>query len=210
MTQSATRDQQGDLETEIMRRHGYEVVDWIVSYLENPSRYDVLPRTQPGFVAKSLPKTPPEQPEELGVILDDFRSVIAPNMTHWNHPGFMAYFSSSGSTPGILAEMLTAALNVNAMLWRTSPAATELEEVTIEWLKHMLGLPADMDGSLVDGASMANFLAVAAAREWAGLEIRELGMAGRSGLPPLVMYTSAQAHSSLEKAGPVLARATCA
>ena len=190
----------GDLDLELLRQHGHEVVDWIVEYLGNPEAWDVLPKTRPGDVKGALPATAPEEPQELGVILDDFRQLIAPNMTHWNNPGFMAYFSSSGSTPGILAEMLTASLNVNAMLWRTSPAATELEEVTLEWLKEMLGLPAAFDGSLVDGASMANFLALAAAREWIGMGVREQGMAGRDDLAAPVMYTSAQAHSSMEKA----------
>jgi aromatic-L-amino-acid decarboxylase len=198
---TSTASRHGDLDLELLRRHGYEVVDWIVDYLADPGRWDVLPKTRPGDVRDQLPSAPPDQPEEMSVILDDFRRLIAPNMTHWNHPGFLAYFSSSGSAPGILAEMLTAALNVNAMLWRTSPAATELEEVTLEWLKDMLGLPAAFDGSLVDGASMANFLALAAAREWLGQGVRDRGMAGRPDLAPLVMYTSVQAHSSMEKAG---------
>ncbi|HEX5938801.1 MAG TPA: pyridoxal-dependent decarboxylase, partial [Dehalococcoidia bacterium] len=167
----------GDLDLELLRHHGHEVVDWMVDYLRNPDHYDVLPKTRPGQVKSLLAPSPPLIGEKLEDVLDDFRRVIAPNMTHWNHPGFMAYFSSSASVPGILAEMLTATLNVNAMLWRTSPAATELEEVTLDWLKQMLSLPGDFDGTLVDGASMANFLAVAAARERIDAGIRERGMA---------------------------------
>lgn len=189
----------GDLDPELMRRYGHDVVDWIADYLADPEVFDVFPRTKPGDVRAELPASPPEHGEDMDSILDDFKQLIAPNMTHWNHPGFMAYFSSSGSGPGIIAEMLTAALNVNAMLWRTSPAATELEQVTLEWLKQMLGLPGSFDGSLVDGASMANFLAIAAAREWAGIGIREQGMSGRADLARLTLYTSVQAHSSMEK-----------
>jgi aromatic-L-amino-acid/L-tryptophan decarboxylase len=198
---SATDNTTGDLDLHEFRRLGHQVVDWIADYLANPQDYDVLPAVRPGEVRAALPQSPPQRAENPDTILEDFKRTIVPAMTHWNNPGFMAYFSSSGSTPGILGEMLTAALNVNAMLWRTSPAATELEEVTLEWLKQMLGLPEDFDGSLVDGASMANFLAVAAAREALDLGIREQGMSGRTGLPRLVMYTSAQAHSSMEKGG---------
>jgi aromatic-L-amino-acid decarboxylase len=131
--------------------------------------------------------------------MSDFEQVILPGITHWNHPGFMAYFNTSGSAPGILGEMLTSALNINGMLWRTSPAATELETVTLNWLLEMLGLPDSFQGVITDGASMSSLLAVAAAREALDLNIRQKGMAGRSDLPRLRLYVSEETHSSVEK-----------
>ncbi|MGH9464312.1 MAG: pyridoxal phosphate-dependent decarboxylase family protein, partial [Thermoanaerobaculia bacterium] len=125
---------------------------------------------------------------------------IEPNVTHWNHPGFLAYFAITGSAPGIVAEALSAALNVNAMLWRTAPAATELEERVCDWLRQMLGLPEAFRGHLNDTASIGTLLALAVARERAGLDVRERGLAGRPELPTLVVYASDQAHSSVDKA----------
>jgi aromatic-L-amino-acid decarboxylase len=154
---------------------------------------------RPGEVAAALPADHPEQPEAMQRILDDFERVIVPGITHWNHPSFFAYFSISSSAPGILGELLAAALNVNGMLWKTSPAATELEEVTLDWLRQMLGLPAVFRGIIMDTASMASMTAIAAAREALDLDIRQRGMAGRPELPRLRLYTSEQAHSSIEK-----------
>jgi aromatic-L-amino-acid decarboxylase len=151
-------------------------------------------------VAASLPLSPPEEPEPLDRILDDYERLIEPNLTHWNHPGFLAYFAITGSGPGIVAESLSAALNVNAMLWRTGPAATELEERVCDWLRQMLGLPEWFRGHLNDTASVGTLLALAAARERSGLEVRERGLAGRPDLPALVVYASDQAHSSVDKA----------
>ena len=135
----------------------------------------------------------------MDAILDDVDDVILPGITHWNHPAFFAYFSITGSGPGILGEALAAAFNVNGMLWRTSPAATEVEEVTLDWLRQLLGLDDGLHGIIMDTASMATMVALAAARERAGLDIRRRGMAGRDDLPPLRIYTSDQAHSSVEK-----------
>jgi aromatic-L-amino-acid decarboxylase len=126
--------------------------------------------------------------------------VIVPGLTHWNHPAFMAYFGITGSPPGILGETISAALNVNAMLWRTSPAATELEQVTLRWAAELLGLPAGWFGQITDTASSSTLWALAGAREAAGLDVRTRGMAGRADLPPLRVYTSEEAHSSVEKA----------
>ncbi|MCI0728580.1 MAG: aminotransferase class I/II-fold pyridoxal phosphate-dependent enzyme, partial [Chloroflexi bacterium] len=159
----------------------------------------VLSPSRPGEVTAQLPIAPPERPESLETILADFENVILPGLTHWNQPGFLAYFSSSASVPGILGEWLSAGLNVNAMLWRTSPAATELENVTLDWLRQMLGLPAGFHGVITDGASMSSPLALAVARERLGLDIRNQGMAGRSELPRLRLYISAETHSSVEK-----------
>src|SRR6185437_7371319 len=132
--------------------------------------------------------------EPLEAILADVDRVIVPGLTHWNHPGFMAYFGITGSPPGILGETIAAALNVNAMLWRTSPAATELEQVTLRWTAELLGLPAGWFGQITDTASSSTLWALAAARE----------VAGRDDLPPLRVYTSEEAHSSVEKACIVL------
>jgi aromatic-L-amino-acid decarboxylase len=179
----------------------HRVADMLADYLENVHEYPVVPPILPGDVRKSLPAAPPETGEPLDRILDDYQRLIEPNTTHWNHPGFMAYFAVTGSRPGILGEALSAALNVNAMLWRTGPAPTELEEHVTDWLRQMMGLPAEFRGHINDTASIGSLLALAAARErLAGADIRHLGMAGRADLPPLTVYCSDQAHSSIDKA----------
>lgn len=186
-----------------LRAAGYQAVDWIVDYLSGIEDLPVLARVAPGEVAASLPLAAPEQAEDFGAILDDLTTRILPGVTHWNHPGFFAYFGTTGSSPGILGEALCAALNVNAMLWRTSPAATELEERALEWLRQMTGLPAEFTGHLQDSASTSTLVAVAAAREAAGLGIRDHGMSGRE-IPAMRLYCSEEAHSSVEKAAIVL------
>ena len=191
----------GDIAPDEFRRQATRVVRWIADYLEQPERFPVLPRVVPGEIAASLPTEPPTLPESLDEVLDDFERLIVPGVTHWNHPGFFAYFSISASAPGILAEMLIATLNVNAMLWKTSPSATELELRTIDWLRQLLGLGEGWFGLINDTASIATLLALAAAREAKpDLAIRERGMAGRADLPRLRVYTSAHAHSSVDKA----------
>ena len=177
------------------------VTRWIEQYLEDPSRFPVLPNASPGDIARQLPGSPPETGESLDAILDDFERVIVPGVTHWNHPGFFAYFATTGSAPGVLAEMLAAALNVNAMLWKTSPAATELEERALDWLRQMLGLEPGWFGVINDTASTTTLLALAAAREARSeLQIRQRGMAGRPDVPVLRIYQSEHAHSSVDKA----------
>ena len=123
------------------RRHGHALVDWIAGYLNQDDRYPVLSRAAPGEVRARLPAAPPAAGTPFDAIFADFERHLLPGITHWNHPGFFAYFAISGSGPGVLAELLSAALNVQAMLWRTSPAATELEEVALGWLRQLLGLP---------------------------------------------------------------------
>ncbi len=183
------------------RAEGHRMVDWIADYLEGGARqFPVLSRIQPGDLGRALPKEMPAEAESLEQIWKDFESTVLPGVTHWNHPGFMAYFGITGSGPGILGEMLSAALNVNGMLWRTCPAATELELVVLDWLRKGLELPEDFFGFLCDTASISSLLALAAARENAGLEIREKGLAGRSDLQPFRVYASDQAHSSIAKA----------
>jgi aromatic-L-amino-acid decarboxylase len=193
-----------DMTPSDFREHGRQLIDWIADYLEHPERYPVLSQVKPGEVKSQLPAQPPTAPEEFTAIWQDFNAVIMPGITHWNHPAFMAYFGITGSMPGILGELLTAGLNVNGMLWRTSPSATELEEVVLDWLRQMVGLPETFKGVIMDTASISSMIAVAAAREALNLRIREDGMAGRSDLPRLTMYTSAQSHSSIEKGGIVL------
>ena len=194
----------GDMDVEDLRFYGHQVVDWIADYLAHIEAYPVLAVTTPGDIREWLPASPPPQPESMADILRDFDRVIMPGITHWNSPGFLAYFGITGSGPGILGEMLSAALNVNAMLWRTSPAATELEQVTLDWLRQLLGLPEPLFGVINDTASSGVLYALAAAREELPLHIREQGMAGRSDVPRLRYYASQEAHSSVEKAGIVL------
>jgi aromatic-L-amino-acid decarboxylase len=193
------------MDPEEYRRAARRLADWIADYLRDVELYPVLSPTEPGSVRAALASTPPSSGEPLETVLSDLDQVLLPATTHWQSPGFMAYFASSGSAPGILGETLAAALNVNAMLWRTAPAATELEQVALDWLRQMLGLPVPLFGVINDTASSSTLYALAAAREaQADLRIRELGMAGRPDLPRLRFYASTEAHSSVEKAGIVL------
>ncbi|HET9663525.1 MAG TPA: pyridoxal-dependent decarboxylase [Burkholderiales bacterium] len=186
------------------RQWGYRFVDWIAEYLAHPERYAVLPNVKPGEILGELPLHAPEAAESFEVMLRDLDRVIVPGLTHWNHPSFFAYFPNTGSEPGIFGEMITAALNVNGMLWRTSPAATELEERVLDWLRELLGLPADFRGMIFDTASMSTFHALAAARETiTERRVRDDGIAG-PGSPVLRMYASEQAHSSVEKSAMAL------
>ena len=180
------------------RDAGHRLIDWIADYLDGVDRYDVLSRVTPGEIAARFPDRPSEEGRPYDALIADFESKIVPGITHWNHPAFFAYFSITGSQAGILAELLTAALNANGMLWKTSPSLTELESVTLEWLRASLGLPGGLFGIINDTASINSFLALAAAREALGLDIRGQGMTGRD-LPPLRIYCSDQAHSSIEK-----------
>ena len=177
-----------------------QAAEWCAAYLDRVGDLPVLARVEPGEIAAALPEHPPDAGESLSDILADVDRVLIPGITHWNHPGFMAYFAISGSPPGILGETVAAALNVNAMLWRTSPAATELEQRVLRWVAELIGLPPDWFGEITDTASASTMYALAAAREAAGLDIRTRGMAGRTDLPRLRVYTSDQAHSSVEKA----------
>ena len=190
----------GDLSSAELREHGERLLAWIAEYLEHPERHRVVSPLKPGDVRRSLPPAPPTSAEPLERIFADFESRILPGITHWNHPGFFAYFSISSSIPGILAELLIAALDVNAMLWKTSPAATELEQLTMDWLRQLLGLGDGWFGLINDTASISTMLALAAAREAKPeLAIRERGMAGRADLPVLRVYCSEHAHSSVDK-----------
>ncbi|HTW89214.1 MAG TPA: pyridoxal-dependent decarboxylase [Candidatus Binataceae bacterium] len=171
---------------------------WVASYLANTREFPVLSLSRPGAVADAIAPAMPEEGEPLGVLLDDFERIVMPGITHWNHPRFFAYFAITGSEPGVLAELLGAALNVNAMLWRTSPAATEIEEVALAWLRDALGLPPRFFGVVYDTASVSALHALAAARESLDIDIRNLGTAGRE-LPRLRIYCTAETHSHIEK-----------
>ena len=189
-----------DLPATELLAQGQRLLAWIAEYLEHPERYPVVSPVRPGDIRAALPPAPPGSGESLERIIADFESKILPGITHWNHPGFFAYFSISSSIPGILAELLIAALDVNAMLWKTSPAATELEQVAMDWLRQLLGMGDGWFGIINDTASISTMLALAAAREAKPeLAIRARGMAGRSDLPVLRVYCSEHAHSSVDK-----------
>src|SRR5437660_9264708 len=194
----------GDMDPASFRMYGHQVVDWIADYLGHAGEYPVLAQSAPGDIRHALPDKPPVQLEPMETIFNDFERIIMPGITHWNSPGFLAYFGITGSGPGILGEMLSGALNVNAMLWRTSPAATELEQVTLDWLRQMLGLPSHLFAVINDTAPSGILYALAAAREALPLHIRQKGIAGRTDVTRLRYYASQEAHSSVDKAGIVL------
>ena len=185
---------------EDFREQAHRLADWIADYLEHPETFPVLARVRPGDIRNALPAHAPEHGEDFDAIFSDFERIILPGITHWNHPGFMAYFAITSSAPGVLAEFLSAALNQQAMLWRTSPAATELEEVTLNWLRRLLGLHADFEGVIYDTASVSTLHALAAAREAAVPDVRAAGLAGRSDVKGVRVYCSEHAHSSVDKA----------
>ncbi len=190
---------------EEFRAHGHAVIDWIADYLAKPDRWPVRPDVRPGDISAQLPSSPPASGESMDSILADFREIIVPGTTHWNHPDFLAYFANTGTAEGVLGEALTAALNVNAMLWKTGPAQTELETLTVDWLRQMIGLSDDFSGTITDTASTSTLYALAAAREMApDFQIRERGMPGRADLPKLLIYASEEAHSSIDKAAMTL------
>src|ERR1043165_521154 len=189
----------GDMPAEEFRRRGHELIDWIANYFEHIDQLRVLAQIEPGDLKSQPPTSPPEQGESMEAILADVDRLIVPALTHWSHPSFFAYFATSTSAPGIFGELLSAAFDVKSMLWRTSPASTELEEVTLDWLRQMLDLDAGMSGFIYDTASVSSMHAIAAAREGVELRIREEGMSGRTDLPLLRVYASEQAHSSIDK-----------
>src|ERR1051325_1595088 len=189
----------GDMSAEEFRRFGHEIVDWIANYFEHIEELPVLSQIEPGDLKAQLPSAPPNQGESMEQILADVDRLIVPALTHWSHPSFFAYFATSTSAPGIFGELLSAAFDVKSMLWRTSPASTELEEVTLDWLRQMMGLDERMSGFIYDTASVSSMHAIAAAREGVELRIREEGMSGRKDLPLLRVYASEQAHSSIDK-----------
>lgn len=190
----------GDMPADEFRAAGHAMVDWIADYLQHAERYPVLAQVAPGDLTRALPTAAPNRGEPFARIFADFERVIVPGLTHWNSPSFFAYFSITASAPGILADFLSSALNQQAMLWRTSPAATELEAVTLGWLRDLLRLPAAFSGVIYDTASISTLHALAAARERAIPRVGAAGLAGRPDLAAYRVYCSTQAHSSVDKA----------
>jgi aromatic-L-amino-acid decarboxylase len=176
------------------RRAGHETVDWIAQYLSTVGNSPVLAQVKPGQLFDSLPSSAPQQGESYDSILRDFDKLVMPAVTQWNHPRFFAYFACTGSTPAVLGEMLAAALNTNGLHWKTSPAVAELEERTLDWLRQWLGLPEGWFGIVYDTASTSSMHAIVCARELVAPEARSEGSRG-----DLVLYTSEQSHSSIEK-----------
>ncbi len=179
---------------EEFRQYGHRAIDWVADYLADPAAYPVFPAVNPGSLIDALPVSGPDCGEHMDRILADFERLVLPAMTHWNHPGFMAYFANSAPPEGVLGELLSAALNGNGMLWKTAPAITELEQVTLRWLRQWMCLPDQWFGLLYDTASVGSMHAIAAARQYADPESRTRGVT-----PGLTVYTSEQAHSSIEK-----------
>jgi len=183
------------VDNETFRRCGHEFVEWIADYLRDVESYPVVSRVKPGEVKSRLPGAPPEAAESMDRIFADFREVILPGISHWQHPGWHAYFPANNSPASVLAEMLTAGLGVQGMIWQTSPAASELEDLVLDWLRQLTGLPAGFAGTIQDTASTAALCALISAREKAtGFESNERGFRR-----PLTVYASGEAHSSIEK-----------
>ena len=187
------------MDTHDFRRLGHELVDWVADYRERIAEYPVMSRVRPGEVAARLPAEPPRRAEGLATISADLERVVLPGITHWNHPGFFAYFPSNSDLSSVLADLVSSGLGVQGMSWQTSPAATEVEDVVMEWLRQMLGLSDAFTGVIQDTASTATLCALLCARERSG----DFGQ-NRGGLQaeaaPLVVYASDQAHSSVPKA----------
>ena len=190
----------GDTPPEEFRRQLHELADWIADFRQDIESLRVAPNDKPGAILAALPAEPPEQGEAFDKILSDVDQVIVPGMVHWSHPMFLGYFGWTTTAPGILGEILSAPLNVNAMTWRTCPAATEVETVVIDWIRQWVGLPKDFDGVVYDTASVGIMHALAVAREEAAPFVRERGLAGRADLPRFRIYASDQAHNAAEKA----------
>src|SRR2546423_12911858 len=184
----------GDTPPEEFRKQLHELADWIADFREHIEQLRVAPDDKPGTVREQLPKRAPEQSEPFEKILSDVDHIIVPGMVHWSHPMFLGYFGWTSTAPGILGEILTAPLNVNAMTWRTCPAATELETVGIDWLRQWVGLSDGLVGVGYDTASVGIMHALAVAREEAAPATRKLGLIRRppDGLPRYRIYSSDQ------------------
>ena len=201
MSETRWPDEFGDMTDEDFRKALELVGGWAARYRQTAGGLPVLSRAAPGQIRSSLPSVPPKTGDSVEQWLRDLDEIILPGITHWNHPGFMAYFGLTPSGAGILAEMVSSSLNVNGMLWKTSPACTELEQVMVEWYARAMGLPSDWFGMITDTASTSTLVALAAAREATGLNVREEGLSSK---PQLTLYCSEEAHSSVDKAGLVL------
>jgi aromatic-L-amino-acid decarboxylase len=194
----------GDLPPDVLRRELHRMADWVADYRESIASRAIIPVVQPGDVTAGLTACIPDEPDSLSQVLRDVDAVIMPGVVHWGHPAFLGYFGSTSNGPALLGEIAAAALNVSAMTWRTSPAATELETVVLGWIRELVGLPDTFTGVVYDTASVAVLHALAAARELASPSVRAHGIAGRDDVRVQRVYASDQAHSSLEKAMIVL------
>jgi aromatic-L-amino-acid decarboxylase len=184
------------MDKEAFRKFGYEFVDWVADYMTDVAKQPVASQLSPGQIKEKLPLKPPLEGEAMERIFSDFKETIMPGITHWQHPSWFAYFPANNSPPSVLAELLTAGLGAQCMIWQTSPAAAELEEVVLEWLRQMLGLPEGMAGTIQDTASTATLCALLTAREKAtNFEANLKGLK-----KPLMVYASEETHSSIEKA----------
>jgi aromatic-L-amino-acid decarboxylase len=190
----------GDMPADEFRRSLHRIADWVADYREGIEDLRISPDVVPGEIKARLPQAPPDAAVPLNDIFQDFKKLIIPGIVHWGHPAFLGYFGSSTTSAGIVGEMLMGALNVSTMTWRTSPAATELETLVLDWLRQLLELSTDYTGVVYDTASVAVMHALAAARENLGFDARAQGLCGRAEVPVLRIYASDQAHSSVEKA----------
>ncbi len=194
----------GDFTPDEFRKMATAAVDRLTRYYEMLDTLPVLARTRPGEVMAQLPPSPPEEPEPWEAIERDLDAIVEPNLTHWQHPGYFAYFANTGSAPAVVGDFLAAGYNQVGILWRASPVLTELEQVVVRWLLEIVDLPAGpggFDGQLADTASTASLIALVAAREQAFPDVRKTGLGGRA---PGVVYASELAHSSIDKACVVL------
>jgi aromatic-L-amino-acid decarboxylase len=183
------------MDTKEFKKYGHEFVDWIAEYMENIETLPVMSRVKPGEIRARIPIVPPDKAESMDQIFSDFKKIILPGITHWQHPGWHAYFPANNSPVSVLGELLTAAIGAQCMIWQTSPAAAELEDAVLEWLRRMLGLPEGMAGVIQDTASTATLCALLSAREKAtNFESNEKGLKR-----PLIVYASEETHSSIEK-----------
>ncbi|HLF34521.1 MAG TPA: aminotransferase class I/II-fold pyridoxal phosphate-dependent enzyme [Cyclobacteriaceae bacterium] len=185
------------LKNKEFRQFAHEVADWMANYLQNVDQYPVKSQVQPGDILQQIPEYPPENEEPMNNIFNDFKRIIIPGISHWQSPNWFAYFQANSSYPSILAEMITATLGAQCMVWETSPAAAELEERMMQWLKNLTGLPENFEGVIQDTASTSTLCAILTAREKAS----EFGI-NKSGFPATRyrVYCSLEAHSSIDKA----------
>lgn len=184
---------------EEFRQYGYKIIDWIADYRENLSDKRVMSDVEPSQISKQLPSNPPNEAESFEQILSDLNKIVFPGITHWNHPSFFAYFPSNATLVSVLGELLSAGLGVQGMSWQTSPAATELEEVVMDWLRQMIGLSESFVGVIQDTASTATLVALLCAREKSSnYSQNQAGLQGEDS--PLIVYSSEQSHSSVTKA----------
>lgn len=194
----------GDIPSAILRASLHRMADWVADYRETLEQRSIAPSTSPGEIVAHFPSDLPERAEPLDTLFGDLDAVVMPGIVHWGHPSFLGYFGSTSNGAALLGEIAAAALNVNAMTWRTSPAATELETLVLRWIQRMIGLPDAFTGIVYDTASIGVLHALTAARERCAVHVRQRGIAGRDDVPICRVYASDQAHSSVDKAMIVL------